>query len=206
MIGRFLVPAAFALAIVFPVHAATLSDADRADLARVSAYLNSIETLQGNFLQFASDNSQASGIVYLRKPGRLRFEYAPPSPITVIADGYSVAVEDKELETQDSYPLSATPLSILLDDEVDLAEDAEIVSVERGPGELHITAKGSAEDMEGTIELVFASPQLELRYWTVTDAQGVAVTVTLSDVQTGMKLDPELFVIVDPATEERERH
>ena len=89
---------------------------------RVNAYLASLNTLVGNFVQVGPDGSRAEGRFYLQKPGRVRFEYNPPNPIELIADGSSVVVRNSKLATQDVYPLSQTPLRFLVADRIDLHE------------------------------------------------------------------------------------
>src|SRR4051812_2207891 len=101
----------------------------KAQAAKVSSYLSSLQTLVGNFVQVAADGSKTKGDFYIQKPGKLRFEYEAPSPIAVIADGSSLAVRDKKLATQDIYPLSQTPLRFLLSDRIDLLKDTNVVSV-----------------------------------------------------------------------------
>jgi Outer membrane lipoprotein carrier protein LolA len=91
----------------------------KAQAAKVSAYLSSLQTLVGNFVQVGPDGSKAKGDFYIQKPGKVRFEYDPPSPIDIIADGSAMAVRDRKLATQDIYPLSQTPLRYLLSDRID---------------------------------------------------------------------------------------
>ena len=86
----------------------------KAQAARVSSYLSSLQTLVGNFVQVGPDGSRTKGDFYIQKPGKVRFEYDDPSPIAIVADGSSVAVRDRKLATQDIYPLSQTPLRYLL--------------------------------------------------------------------------------------------
>src|SRR4051794_1981014 len=101
----------------------------KAQAARVSTYLSSLQTLVGNFVQVASDGSKTKGDFYIQKPGKLRFEYDDPSPIAVVADGSSLVVRDRKLATQDVYPLSQTPLRFLLSDRIDLLKDTNVVSI-----------------------------------------------------------------------------
>ncbi len=183
----------------------TLSDADRAALGQVSAWLNGIKTMSGEFSQISSDGGASEGTFYLRKPGRLRFEYLPPTPLLVVADGYMIAVEDTKLETQDRYPLVESPLSVLLNDDVDLASNANITKVESRPGELRITARADEEELRGTVTFVFSMPEIALRYWVVSDPQGMDVTVILAGVRSGVVLADELFVISDPSDSGPER-
>src|SRR5271168_3789681 len=96
---------------------------------RISLYLSTIQTLVGNFVQVGPDGHKTEGKFYIQKPGKVRFEYDPPSPIDVIADGSSVVVRDRNLATQDSYPLSQTPLRYLLAERIDLWRETHLVSV-----------------------------------------------------------------------------
>lgn len=209
LFGKFRVIAAFAAALVLLPAAAgaspTLSEADRAALAQVSQWLNAIKTMSGEFTQVSSDGGSSEGTFYLKKPGRLRFEYLPPTPLLVVADGYVIAVEDTKLETQDRYPLVESPLSVLLNEDVDLTTNENITKVESRPGELRITARADEEELRGTVTFVFSMPEVALRYWVVSDPQGVEVTVILAGVKSGVTLSNELFEIRDPSESDPER-
>lgn len=185
--------------------APTLSDSDRAALADISRWLNAIKTMSGEFTQVSSDGGTSEGTFYLKKPGRLRFEYLPPTPLLVVADGYVIAVEDTKLETQDRYPLVESPLSVLLKEEVDLTANENITKVESRSGELRITARADEEELRGTVTFVFSMPEIALRYWVVSDPQGVEVTVILAGVKSGVTLSDSLFEIRDPDEDDPER-
>lgn len=173
---------------------ANLTAADRADLDRVSAYLSSLTDMQGHFLQVGPDGSLAEGQFYLRRPGRLRFEYTPPEKMLVVADGTWVAVKDGFSATQ-RYPLGATPLGILLEKHVDLAKEVRVLDVEHQQGALRIKLADKSGNAPGDITLVFDEPALQLRQWVVTDAQGLQTTVALRNIQTGIRADNALFVV-----------
>jgi hypothetical protein len=112
-----------------PGSAAAFDANQRALIDRVNVYLMSVQTLVGDFVQVGPDGRRAEGKIYLQKPGRVRFEYNPPSPIELVADGSSLVVRDRKLATQDLYPLSQTPLRFLLADRIDLMREANVVSV-----------------------------------------------------------------------------
>lgn len=174
--------AAFAFALSGPALA--LTDFQTADLKRITDYWNSIQTVEGNFTQVDSGGGNASGAFYIKKPGRFRFDYKPPEQLTVVADGYTVAVEDKKLETQDRYPLVETPLSILVDQNINLQRpDLQILDVARKEGAVVVHMKSLKEDAQGEILLAFNQDDLALRYWVVRDPQGTQVTVRVSDVK-----------------------
>jgi len=123
------------------------------------------------------------------------FEYAPPNPTLVISDGRWVGVENTKLNTTDRYALWTTPLDLILGDDLDLRDNPQIVGIERQEGQLVIDAKSHSGRVNGNISLVFSEPTLALRQWTVTDAQGLLTTVSVSNLKTDVALAPDLFVI-----------
>ena len=159
-------------------------------------YLSSIQTMVGNFVQIGPDGGRTEGTFYLQKPGRVRFEYNPPSPIDIIADGSSVVVRDRKLATQDLYPLSETPLRYLLADRIDLLRDTDVVSVTSDDTFASVTIE-QKQLMIGTDKLMimFDAKDLTLKQWTVTDPQGFDTTVAVYNLDTTKKPDPDLFVI-----------
>jgi outer membrane lipoprotein-sorting protein len=170
---------------------------DRVDLQRVAAALNAVRTLKGGFVQVGPNGEMENGTVYVNKPGRMRFEYAKPSPYLIVADGVSVAVGNSELKTVDRYPLIDNPLSLILDDVVDLEKNQVISRIERKPGQLVVTAKRDDGSLKGQVTLIFTEPAMELKQWVVTDAQGLQTMITLQGVETGVSLNPELFILRD---------
>lgn len=178
------------------VTAPTL-DRERA-ITGINAYLNAVATLRSRFIQIAPDGSFAEGDLALSRPGRLRLDYDEPNPLRIIADGTTVAVVDQALETVDRIPLRSTPLWWLLKPEINISEDAAIVSMESEFGFLYLTLRDPSGEMEGEIMFVFAEPNYELREWFVTDALGEITRVSLTDVQSGVSLNPRLFVIPEP--------
>lgn len=189
------------LGAAVPSYQHELSDQDKADLDRISGYLNGIHTLKAAFVQIGPEGQVDEGTFYVDKPGRMRFEYAPPNPTLVVSDGSTVAVANKRLNTIDRYPIWSTPLSLILSSGVNLKRNQDIAGVERQPGELIVEARSHSNKVNGNITLVFAEPNLELRQWTVVDPQGLATTVSVRDVRRDVTLDPLLFVI--PVAEAR---
>lgn len=175
---------------------AGLDKEDGEALAEASAYLSSLEDMQGDFLQVGPDGSVAEGKFYLRRPGRLRFEYEPPENLLVVADGTWVAVKDSSAPAQ-RYPIASTPLSLLLAENVNLSESARVLNVETQPGALLVTLADSKGEAPGQITLIFDQPRMQLRQWVVTDAQGLQTTVALRNVETGIRADNSLFVLRD---------
>ncbi|MBV8798244.1 MAG: outer-membrane lipoprotein carrier protein LolA [Alphaproteobacteria bacterium] len=165
-----------------------------ADLDRISASLNAIHTLKGEFVQQDPNGAVEQGTVYIQKPGKMRFEYKPPSTVLVVSDGIDVAVFNKKLNTADRYPLASTPLNLLLSDHVNLQKSTYVVAIEHQSGAIVVHARSNDRRTTGNITITFSDPGLELRQWTVVDAQGLATTVTLRNMQSGVTLQPELFL------------
>jgi len=168
----------------------------KAQAARVSTYLSSLQTLVGNFVQVGPDGSKTKGDFYIQKPGKVRFEYDEPSPIAIIADGSSVAVRDRKLATQDIYPLSQTPLRFLLSDRIDLLKDTNVVSVAADDIFISVTIE-EKQALIGTsrLMLMVGAKDGQLKQWTVTDPQGYDTTVAVYNLDSSKKFDPGLFKI-----------
>jgi outer membrane lipoprotein-sorting protein len=168
----------------------------RALLDRVSAYLSGVQTMVGNFVQVGPDGGRTQGIFYLEKPGKVRFNYDPPSPIDVIADGSSVVVVNRKLDTQELWPLSETPLRYLLAKHINLLRDTDVVSVSSDDNYVSVAIQ-QKQIMVGTSRLMimFDAKDLTLKQWTVTDPQGYNTTVAVYNIDSTKKPDPNLFVI-----------
>ena len=171
-----------------------LSAQDRADVDRVTGYLISLDHLQGGFLQVGPDGSITEGMFYLRRPGRLRFEYAPPTDLLVVADGTWVIVKESNYAAQ-RYPIGATPLNLLLAADIDLMRSSNVQAVNREPGLLRITLADPSGEAAGDLTLVFDEPELQLRQWIVRDAQGLQTTIALRNIQRGVKVANDLFIV-----------
>jgi outer membrane lipoprotein-sorting protein len=162
---------------------------------KVNAYLSGVRTLVGDFVQIAPDGGRSRGKFYLQKPGRLRFDYDPPSRVELIADGQSLAVRDRKLATQDIYPLSQTPLRFLLEDRIDL-QGADLVGVYADSLFVSLVIE-QKQIFGGTrrLRLMFGAKDFRLRQWTIADDQGSGTTVAVYNLNAGKKLDPNLFRI-----------
>jgi outer membrane lipoprotein-sorting protein len=180
------------------VTPAVLNAQDRADIARIDAYLSALHTLKARFLQVAPDGQVSQGTAWLERPGRMRFEYDKPTPYLLVA-GYGLAVfYDASLKQTSNFPLSSTPLGILLRENVQLSGDVTVVGMRRQPGQIQVTLQRTASPADGTLTLIFADNPLTLRQWVVLDGQRRETHVSLFDVQLGGAFDPSLFRFVDP--------
>lgn len=179
-----------AAALGSPAHAQQLS------LDQISAYLNQLQSATGGFTQIADDGTISTGTIYIKRPGRVRFEYNPPERSLVVAGGGSVAVFDARSNTSpERYPLNQTPLSIILAANVNLGQ-ANMVTGHTSDGTTTtVTAQDPAHPEYGSIQMVFTANPVELRQWIVTDDTGQKTTVILNDLRSGVQVRDILFNI-----------
>jgi outer membrane lipoprotein-sorting protein len=171
---------------------------DRADLARVEAYLDALHTLKAHFLQVAPNGGISEGTAWLERPGRMRFEYNPPAPFLLVAAHGLLVFRDTQLNQTSNVFLSQTPLGILLADKVTLSGDVAVTGMARQPGQLQVSLVRTGKASDGTLTLIFADPPLALRQWTVVDAQRKETRVTLYNIELGGSFNPELFNVANP--------
>ncbi len=177
-------------------QATAFTDQQRQLLEQISRHLSRVQTLEGNFVQIAPDGTRTEGNFYIQKPGKVRFEYNPPSPIDIIADGSSVVVRNRDLNTQDLWPLSQTPLRYLLADHIDLLRDTDVTSVSSDDKYVTVVIE-QKQVMVGTsrLTIMFDTKDLTLKQWTVTDPQGLNTTVAVYNLDPTTRPNPNLFVI-----------
>jgi outer membrane lipoprotein-sorting protein len=171
---------------------------DRADMARVETYLDSLRTMKAHFLQVAPNGAISQGTVWLDRPGRMRFQYEPPSPLLLVAGHGLVVFHDKSLNQTTNIPIGQTPLGILLADRVQLGGDVTVTGMQHLPGQVQLSLVRTASPGDGTLTLIFADSPLVLRQWIVTDAQRQQTTVTLTNMEMGGQFDQKLFQFIDP--------
>jgi outer membrane lipoprotein-sorting protein len=175
---------------------ASFDAGQKAQAAKVSNYLSSLNTLVGSFVQVGPDGTKTKGDFYIQKPGKVRFEYDPPTPIEMISNGQALAVRDRKLATQDIYPLSQTPLRYLLSDRIDLLRDTNVVNIHADDQYISITIEEkSAIIGTSRLMLMIGAKDNQLKQWTVTDPQGFDTTVAVYNLDTSKKPDPSLFKI-----------
>ncbi len=179
-----------------PGEATAYDTNQRALVDKVSAYLSGTRVLSGDFVQVGPDGKKSEGEFYMQKPGRIRFDYNPPNPIELIADGSSVVVRDRKLATQDLYPLSQTPLRFLLSDRIDLLRDTNLIGVYADDVFVTVVIE-ERQILGGThrLMLMFGAQDLQLRQWTVTDPQGYDTTVAVYNLDSTRRPDPNMFRI-----------
>jgi len=195
-LGLALVASAFAA----PAFAqAGLSAADKALVDRAAAYLQTLTEAKARFVQTDARGRAIGGEVFLKRPGKARFDYDDPSGLLVVSDGGTVSVQDTRLKTFDKYPLSATPLSVFLAKNIRLDRGVTVTRVSRLADGFSITARDGGKRTAGQITLHFRdAPQLTLTGWTITDAQNRQTRVQLQNLQPTSGLAGSLFVLKDP--------
>jgi outer membrane lipoprotein-sorting protein len=188
-----LAPAAFAQATPVVLEGA----ARTAGLARANRALNSFTRLQARFMQTSPGGGGASGMVYIQRPGRMRFEYDPPASMLIVSDGSVVALRDTELRTTERTPLRSTPLNIILGANVDIERNARVLRVSEAGPWLMVTARDRSGQTDGQIILQFYGDDAALRSWDVIDATGARTRIALSDVSQPASFDRSLFRLED---------
>jgi outer membrane lipoprotein-sorting protein len=171
---------------------------DRAALQRVEAYFNGMTTLRARFLQIAQNGAAAEGTAMIWRPNRMRFEYDPPEPTLLIAADGQFFHWDRELRQPTVVAVNATPLGVLLRNPLSLSGDVTVPVMERVGGLLRVTVFRTAAPGEGRITLILEENPMQLRQWEVLDAQNRLTRVTLTRIETGVRLDPFLFAFNDP--------
>ncbi len=165
---------------------------DAKAIAKISKHFSSVPSMVGEFIQFGPNGEQTGGKFYLKRPGRIRFDYHKPSPITVKADGKTVGIHNKKLKTWDFFPLKKTPLRLLLADKISV-RDKSIKSVKQEPDLTTVVLGNKSVFGNSKITLMFDPKTFELRQWTITDNQGKDTSVMIFNVKKNVKLSSKLF-------------
>ncbi|MEA5162937.1 LolA family protein [Cereibacter johrii] len=188
-----LAPLAF-LALALPAAA------EKIPLSALSSYLNGLSTAEADFTQVNADGSVSTGRIFIKRPGRVRFEYAPPEKSLVVAGGGQVAIFDaKSNQPPEQYPLSRTPLSLILAQDIDLGRAKMVVGHREDKNTTRVVAQDPAHPEYGTIEMVFTANPVALRQWVITDDAGNQTTVILGAMAQGRNLPASLFSIQSEA-------
>lgn len=167
---------------------------DQAEIIeKINNYFNEMTTIEGRFYQTNPDGQVQKGYFHLKRPGKVRFDYSPPSRQKIISDGEYLAIENHDLRTADRYPLDSTPFRILLKDQVDLSNDAEIITIDVGEDVVVITLEDRENRGRGQIRLFFEWPEIKLAEWIISDAQGLDTRIQLAELQADKAADPKLF-------------
>lgn len=197
-LGQTAVAAALPAVVLSPGAARAAFDQVQTQLIRdINTRFNAVDLMEGDFVQIGPNGERAEGKFFLWKPGRMRFEYRPPSPLLIVANGRWVGISDMRERTTQRYPLRTTPLKLLLSDDIDLFKDADIRSVSADADFVTLVLEESRGEAIGSLTMMFDTTTLALRQWIVTDAQGLDTTIALYNTETGRKREKKMFVIPD---------
>ena len=180
-------------------------EAAQETLAAVERYLNGLQSLKADFTQVGPWGELAEGVIYMRRPGLLRVEYAPPVPVLIVGDGFWIHYHDKELGQINDWFIYETPLGALTREVTRFDEDVEVTSVVERDERIEITVVHEDDPRGGSLTLILDADPLRLAHWRVTDAQGLVTTVSLHGLQTNIRLPRRLFVFDDPRTQTPDR-
>jgi outer membrane lipoprotein-sorting protein len=174
---------------------ATVASAEKLSLSEISGYLNALKTASGDFTQINEDGTISVGKIFIKRPGRMRFEY---DDALVLASSGSIKIIDKKSNLPpESYALRRTPLSLILARNVDLGQAKMVVGHDYDGTATIVRAQDPKNPEYGSIELKFTSCPFELRHWVVNDSNGGRSTVILGELVKGGVLANQLFEI-DP--------
>ncbi len=191
--------------IALSVAMALPAAAEKLSLAAISGYLNGMQTAQGAFTQINDDGTISTGRIYIKRPGRVRFEYDPPEATLVVADGDTVGIVDPKSNTgPEAYPLHRTPLKIILARNVDLTRERMVTGHASDGKSTTIRAQDPDNPEYGSIDLVFTADPVELRQWVINDSGGGRTTLVLGNLETGGQLANERFVIPGKGSVQRQ--
>jgi outer membrane lipoprotein-sorting protein len=182
--------------VATPGGGIVLSDAQTTLVKTVNTYFNALGDLKGDFVQTTADNKRMKGKFMVKRPGRFRFDYSRPSRQIIISDGEYLAIQDLDLNNEDRVSLDQTPFRLLLRKDVDLIRDAQIVELQESDDLIVLALSDKSPDAPGKIKLFLSTkPQVELKEWVTTDAQGLDTRVELSSLTKAETLDAKLFKI-----------
>lgn len=179
--------------------AAAFTPDDRALIQRLERYMNTVKTISSEFVQISTDGVQRTGQVSVERPGKVRFEYAPPTPVLIVANYGWVNYLDTKLETVSTIPVSSTPLEILLDDDIRFDGDVQVIGLQRGSGSARIALVQSDDPDEGMVVLTFyINPDVKLHKWTIVNPDGRYIHIALFNAKMNGALDQDLFEFRNP--------
>ena len=168
---------------------------------KVSGFFNGFKTLTGQFVQVGPRGNVSNGVFYISKPGKMRFEYNPPSPYLIVSDGTWVVIMKRKNQHPDHYPLSSTPLKLVLSKNVDLMKQARILDVKSEEGAIKLTLAAKNKAVPGKLTLTYSEKKSEIEEWAVIDGEGRRTTISLSEISAGGDHAASLFKVKRPKKE-----
>jgi outer membrane lipoprotein-sorting protein len=172
----------------------SLTSEQQQSIRNINAYINSYQTLKSDFTQISPRGQESQGVLLISKPGKLRFEYAPPNPLLIVSDGKWLTIKNKIKERGDQLPLSATPLRLVVSPKIDLLAETDVIGFESIDGIISVSLMDRKDHLGGYIILTFDETRNQLQQWVIVDGKGRRTTVQLANIETGGKFDPKLFI------------
>jgi len=173
----------------------TLTAADSAGVDKLSGFLNGFKTMEGEFVQIGPRGGISKGTFYISKPGKVRFDYQKPNPFLIVSDGTWVEIRNRKNKRADHYPLSATPLSLILANEVDLRKHARILKVAHDGNSIIITLEDKNRAVPGKLTLIYDESKNVLKEWIVIDGENRRTTISLVNMTPDVAINPKLFKV-----------
>ncbi len=191
---------AMALAALARPSSGLAQAANAGEIVRaVERYLNGLNNFKARFTQIAQNGAQSQGEVFVSRPGRLRFDYAPPSKLLLIAPGdWRLIYYNGSIKQVTVLPISQTPLGILLDDPIQFSGDIEVTGVADQNNQIVVRIVRRQNRDQGSVTLVFSKNPFALRGWSLVDPQGLTTQIVLDDLQTNLTFDRTVFRWRDP--------
>jgi outer membrane lipoprotein-sorting protein len=177
------------------VRAMQITPDIEASIGRINAYFNSFQTLRGELVQTSPRGRSAKGVFFLAKPGKLRFEVEPPTPYIMASDGKWLTLTNKTMNKGDQFPLSKTPMRLLVSSKLDILKEADVVGFEQNGGVTSIALSDKKGSLPGQIVLIFDETQDVLQQWIIIDGKGQRTTVELANLEKDVKINPKLFQV-----------
>lgn len=198
-LAAFAIITTFFIAVLPAAYAAkfaplALSAGQQASIVKINNYINSFQSLKCNFVQISPRGQTTQGVLFISKPGKLRFDYAAPNPLLIVSDGKWLTIKDRKRERGDQFPLSATPLRLVVSPKIDLLAETDVIGFEQKDGLLSVSLADRKDKLGGFITLIFDETRNELQQWVIVDGKDRHTTVQLANIETGGIFDPKLFI------------
>jgi outer membrane lipoprotein-sorting protein len=191
--GLVLLPLGGTTAFAAKMQSMEITPDIKASIVKINAYFNSFQTLRGELVQTSPRGRAAKGVFYIAKPGKLRFEVESPTPYIMASDGKWLTLTNKKMNKGDQFPLSKTPMRLLVSNQLDLMKEADVVSFVQDGGVTTIALSDKKGSIPGQIVLVFDEAQDVLQQWIIIDGKGQRTTVELANIEKDVKINPKLF-------------
>lgn len=185
------------------VSAQQLRERHAERLRQIEVYLSNIGSITSDFSQVAPDGSITNGKFFMKRPGRMRWQYNPPTPILMISDGSVLTYYDYELEQVSNLPLDSSLIGFLAQEKIEFSGTVTVEKFEAEKGTTRVTLVQTGKPTDGKLMLEFSDEPLQLRNMVVTDASGQMTTVLLQNAKFGEQLSKDLFIFRDPRKRRR---